>query len=219
EAHVFNVARIIERYGFPEGEPVIPPWMALTLRDPELGLRGVPEQARVVGLLNKVPLNGYERARARVVAQIMLRSTRVEAVALAAVQSPANPVHEVQQRVAAVVLAAGQSQRMGRSKPLLPWGDGQTVIETIVQRLLSFRFSEILVVTGHQGDEVQRALAHLPVSFVENTEYARGEMISSLQVGLRGLADTTSGALVVLGDQPTLDGRVIGQVLSAYAEG
>ncbi len=219
EAHVFNVARIIERYGFPEGEPVIPPWMALTLRDPELGLRGVPEQARVVGLLNKIPLNGYERARARVVAQIMLRSTRVEAVALAAVQSPANPVHEVQQRVAAVVLAAGQSQRMGRSKPLLPWGDGQTVIETIVQRLLSFRFSEILVVTGHQGDEVQRALAHLPVSFVENPDYARGEMISSLQVGLRGLADTTSGALVVLGDQPTLDGRVIGQVLSAYAEG
>src|SRR5690606_30492249 len=86
-------------------------------------------------------------------------------------------------------------------------------------RLLSFRFSEILVVTGHQGDEVQRALAHLPVSFVENPDYARGEMISSLQVGLRGLADTTSGALVVLGDQPTLDGRVIGQVLSAYAEG
>lgn len=219
EAHVFNVARIIERYGFPEGEPLLAPWMALTLRDPELGLRGVPETARVVGLLNKVPLNGYQRARARVVAQIMLRSTRVEAVALGAVQSPTDPVHEVQQRVAAVVLAAGQSQRMGRSKPLLPWNDGQTVIEAIVRRLLAFRFSEILVVTGHQAGAVRRALAHLPVTFVDNPDYASGEMISSLQAGLRALPETTTGALVVLGDQPTLDGRVVGQVLSAYAEG
>lgn len=219
EAHVFNVARIIDRYGFPEGEPLLPPWMALTLRDPELGLRGVPEPARVVGLLNKVPLNGYERARARVVAQIMLRSTRVEAVALGAVQSPTDPVHEVQQRVAAVVLAAGRSQRMGRSKPLLPWGDGQTVIETIVRRLLAFRFSEILVVTGYQGGAVRRALAELPVTFAENPDYATGEMISSLQTGLRALPETTTGALVVLGDQPTLDGRVVGQVLAAYAEG
>lgn len=219
EAHVFNVERIIERYGFPEGEPLLPPWMALTLRDPELGLRRVPESARVVGLLNKVPLNGHDRARARLVAQIMLRSTRVEAVALGAVQSPNDPIHEVQHRVAAVVLAAGQSVRMGRSKPLLPWADGQTVIETIVRRLLSFRFSEIVVVTGHQGEDVRRALAHLPVTFADNPDYASREMISSLQVGLSALPETTSGALVVLGDQPALNGRVVGQVLAAYAEG
>lgn len=219
EAHVFNVERIIERYGFPEGEPLLPPWMALTLRDPELGLRRVPESARVVGLLNKVPLNGHDRARARLVAQIMLRSPRVEAVALGAVQSPTDPIHEVQHRVAAVVLAAGQSQRMGRSKPLLPWGDGQTVIEAIVRRLLSFRFSEVLVVTGHQGEDVRRALSHLPVTFADNPAYAEREMISSLQAGLSALPETTSGTLVVLGDQPGLNGRVVGQVLAAYAEG
>ncbi len=132
--------------------------MALTLRDPELGLRGVPETARVVVLLNKVPLNGYERARARLVAQIMLRSTRIEAVALGAVQSPTDPIHEVQQRVSAVVLAAGQSRRMGRSKPLLPWSEGQTVIETIVRRLLMFRLAEIVVVTGYRGGAVRRVL-------------------------------------------------------------
>lgn len=217
--HVFNVERIIERYGFPEGEPLLPPWMALTLRDPELGLRGVPETARVVGLLNKVPLNGYERTRARLVAQIMLRSTRIEAVALGAAQSPADPIHEVQQRVAAVVLAAGQSRRMGRSKPLLPWSDGQTVIETIVRRLLMFRLAEIVIVTGYQGEAVRRTLEHLPVSFVENEDYAAGEMISSLQAGLGALPETTAGALVVLGDQPALDGRVVRDVLAGYAEG
>lgn len=217
--HVFNAEHIIERYGFPEGEPLLPPWMALTLRDPELGLRGVPETARVVALLNKVPLNGHERARARLVAQIVLRSTRIGAVALGAMQSPADPIHEVQQRVAAVVLAAGQSRRMGRSKPLLPWSDGQTVIEAIVRRLLIFRLAEIVVVTGYQGDAVRRALEHLPVTFVENENYATGEMISSVQVGINALPETTAGALVVLGDQPMLDSRVVGDVLTAYGEG
>jgi len=218
-AHVFNAERIIERYGFPEGGPILPPWMALALRDPELGLRRVPETARVIGLLNKVPLNGTQRARARVVAQLMLRSARIEAVALGAVQSPVDPIHEVQQRVAAVVLAAGQSRRMGRSKLLLPWADGQTVIETVVRRLLNFRFAEIVVVTGHQGAAVRRALEHLPVVWAENPGYAAGEMLSSVQVGLAALSETTAGALIVLGDQPTLDSRVVGQVLAAYAEG
>lgn len=219
EAHVFNVERIIERYGFPEGEPLLPPWMAVILRDPELGLRRVPDTARVVPLLNKVPLNGYERARARLVAQLVLRSTRVEAVAMGAVRSPIDPIHELQQRVGAIVLAAGQSTRMGRSKPLLPWSDGQTVIETIVRRLLMFRLSEIVVVTGFEGERVRQALAHLPVEFVDNPDYAAGEMISSVHAGLAALPDTTAGALVVLGDQPTLNGRVVGQVLAAYAEG
>ncbi len=131
ERHVYNAARILARYGFPEGEPVIPPWMALAIRDPELGLRGVPEKSRVVVLLNKVPPDGYGLWRARRVAQLVLRSPRVDAVALGAMQD-VDPVHEVQQRVAAVVLAAGFSSRMGeQSKILLPW-DGRTVIETVV---------------------------------------------------------------------------------------
>ncbi len=57
------------------------------------------------------------------------------------------------------------------------------------------------------------------MAFVENEDYAVGEMISSLQAGLGALPETTAGALVVLGVQPTLDGRVIRDVLAAYAEG
>jgi molybdenum cofactor cytidylyltransferase len=218
DEHVYNAQRILARYGFPEGNPLIPPWMAVTIRDPQLGLRGVPGSARVIPLLNKVSTNGYERRRARRVAQLVLRSSRVDAVALGAMRSPGEPVHELQQRVAAVILAAGTSSRMGQSKLLLPWDD-RTVIETIVARLIAARVAEIVVVTGYQADEVARLLANLPVHIVHNPAYAGGEMLSSLQTGLRTVPASTAACLVVMGDQPMIEGRVIARVLAAYAEG
>jgi molybdenum cofactor cytidylyltransferase len=141
----------------------------------------------------------------------------VDAVALGAVQSDP-PIYELRQRVAAVVLAAGMSTRMGRSKVLLPW-DGRTVIEAVVARLLAARLPEIVVVTGHEGDAVAEALTRLPVQIVHNPQYAQGEMLSSLQAGLQVLPGSTAACLVVMGDQPFLDGRVLGRVLAAYAEG
>ncbi|NDJ77656.1 MAG: putative selenium-dependent hydroxylase accessory protein YqeC [Chloroflexi bacterium] len=218
EAHVYNAARIQARYGFPDGAQILPPWLAVTIRDLELGLRGIPESARVVSLLNKVPPRGYERLRARRVAQMVLRSPRVEAVALGSVQNAANPVYELQQRTSAVVLAAGLSTRMGQPKVLLPW-DRRTVIETIVGRLLAARVSDIVVVTGHHADAVERVLRNLPVRVVHNPDYARGEMISSVQAGLRALPNTSAACLVVLGDQPALDPRIVGQLHNVYAEG
>lgn len=215
--HVYNAERIRERYGFPHGAEVIPPWMAVTLRDTELGLRGVPDKARVVALLNKVPAYGYDRRRAQRVAQLILRSPRVDAVALGSMQASGEPVHELQQRVAAVVLAAGLSSRMGQSKALLPW-DRRTVIEVIVARLMAARLPEIVVVTGYRSSEVTGVLANLPAQTVVNPDYAQGEMLSSLQAGLRALPDSVAACLVVMGDQPALDGRVIGRVLEAYAE-
>ena len=216
--HVYNAERIQERYGFPDGGEVLPPWMAVTIRDAELGMRGVPEKTRVVALLNKVSAGNYERARARRVAQMVLRSTRIESVVLGEVKHAGEPVHEVQRRIGAVVLAAGMSSRMGRSKMLLPW-DNRTVIESIVARLVTARIPEIVVVTGYRSGDVTRALKKLPVKTVHNPGYVAGEMLSSLQVGLRDLADTTAACLVVLGDQPSLDGRVIHRVQETYATG
>ena len=219
DEHIYNANRILERYGFPEGEPLTPPWMAVTIRDPELGLRHVPDGARVVPLLNKVPANGYGRRLARRVARIVLNSPRIEAVALGSMQAPGDhPVYELQQRIAAVVLAAGTSSRMGQPKALLPW-DSRTVIETIVNRLLAARLAETMVVTGFQADAIERRLTHLPVQTIYNPVYAEGEMLSSLQAALRALPETIAACLVVLGDQPALDPRVINQIVSAYVEG
>jgi len=219
DEHIYNAERIKARYGFPDGAALIPPWMAVTLRDTTLGLRGVPASARVITLLNKVSAHGYDRLLAQQIARLVLRSERIEAVVLGAMQAN-EPVVEVQRRVAAVVLAAGQSVRMqsDRAMVLLPW-DGRTVIEAIVARLMAARVPQIVVVTGHQGDAVARALVRLPVEIVHNPDYAQGEMLSSLKTGLAALPSSTAAAMVVLGDQPMLDGRVLKHVLGAYAEG
>lgn len=217
ETHVYNAARIRGRYGFPEGGIIVPPWMAVILRDEQLGLRSVPDKARVTVLLNKATTRPHEMRRARRVAQIALREPRIDAVAIGAMQAAGDPVFETQRRVGAVVLAAGTSSRMGQSKVLLPW-DRRTVIEAVVARLAPLRLAEIIVVTGYQADEVARVLAPLPVRVVHNPDYERGEMLSSLQVGLRTLGRTVSACLVVLGDQPMIDGRNVDRVLAAYAE-
>ena len=218
EAHVYNPEAMIERYGFYYGAPVKSPWMAQVLRDETLGLKGVPPDARVAVFLNATPESGYLRARARLIARLVLRSPRVSTVALGSARA-ADPVHEVQRPVGAVVLAAGLSSRMGQHKVLLPWTDGKTILEHILEQLILARVEHIVVVTGRDAGRVRAIAEAYDVQTAFNPDYATGEMLSSLQVGLRALPDRVAAALAVLGDQPTIQPRVVQQVLMAYAEG
>jgi molybdenum cofactor cytidylyltransferase len=120
--------------------------------------------------------------------------------------------------ITAIVLAAGLSTRMGRPKPLLPWGQ-HTVIEHILSVLLDCPVEEILVITGHEREAVEKRLAGWPARAVFNPQYAAGEMLSSIQSGLRAAAREASAALIVLGDQPALEQAVVEQVVSAYGQG
>jgi molybdenum cofactor cytidylyltransferase len=217
EDHVMNAAALEDAYGFPPGAPVKSPWVAQALRDPRFGLKGVPKQARVVGWLNGAAAEGYQRGRARLIAQLILAEPRVQAVAIGSARA-GDPVFELQRRVGAVVLAAGLSSRMGRPKVLLPWEDG-TILAHILRQLFLGRVREVIVVTGHEAQAVAQEAARLDVPVAHNADYARGEMLSSLQTGLRALPDHVSAALIVLGDQPRLQPQVVSALLSAYAEG
>jgi molybdenum cofactor cytidylyltransferase len=218
EAHVYNAQAIHDRYGFGLGNRIKSPWLAQVLRDDQLGLRGVPEKARVIALLNQTPATGYLRGRARLVARFILRSPRVNGVALGSVRG-ADPVHEVQRPIGAIVLAAGMSRRMGKSKVLLPWTKRKTIIEHIIEQLILSRIDHITVVTGYRGDEVGALAEKMGVHVIHNPFYETGEMLSSLKVGLQAMPAQMAAALIVLGDQPRLQPRVMGQVLMTYAEG
>jgi molybdenum cofactor cytidylyltransferase len=218
EDHVYNAQAIIERYGFLEGTRVKSPWVAQVLRDEELGLRGVPNRARVIALLNQVPSQGYLRGRARLTARLILREPRVQGVAIGSVRS-ADPISEVQRSIGAIVLAAGMSSRMGQHKILLPWIGHKTIIENIIEQLILARIDHITVVTGYRADEVGQAADKMGVKTANNPQYQSGEMLSSLKVGLQSMPPHISAVLVVLGDQPRIQPRVINQVVMAYAEG
>jgi molybdenum cofactor cytidylyltransferase len=218
DEHIFNAEAIIERYGFVEGNPVKSPWIAQVIRDEQLGLRGVPKDVRVVAFLNQVAARGYERGRARLIARLALRHSRLNGVAIGSVRG-GEPVYEVQRPIGAVVLAAGASSRMGQPKVLLPWGGHKSIIEHIVEQLVKARVDHIVVVTGHMAKEVKEAVEPLGVRVVYNRSYKTGEMLSSLKAGLRAMPDNIAGALVVLGDQPRIQPRVIYNIMMAHSEG
>jgi molybdenum cofactor cytidylyltransferase len=218
EQHVYNPEAMIERYGFYYGSPVKSPWIAQVLRDEALGLKDVPERARVLAFINATPPTGYLRGRARLIARLVLRSPRLSGVALGDT-SLIDPIHEVQRPIGAVVLAAGMSRRMGEPKVLLPWSKGRTIIEHILEQLIMTRVDHIVVVTGNRADEVGALAQKLDVQTVYNPDFANAEMLSSLKAGLRAMPDHVGAALVVLGDQPSIQPRIIHQVIQRYAEG
>jgi molybdenum cofactor cytidylyltransferase len=119
--------------------------------------------------------------------------------------------------IGAVVLAAGESRRMGRPKMLLPWEE-TTVIGQVVSTLLTAGIDDVVVVTGALQEQIVALLDGLAARVVLNPDYANGEMARSLQVGIEGLNPSCKATLVVLGDQPQMETKTVLLVLAAYQQ-
>jgi molybdenum cofactor cytidylyltransferase len=117
--------------------------------------------------------------------------------------------------ISAIILAAGQSLRMGQPKMLLPWGP-HTVIEHVVTTFLSAGVEELVVITGGAREQVEKVTAPYPIRTIYNSDYAKGEMLSSIQRGLIAVSDRAQAALIGLGDQPQVEERSIRQVCEVY---
>ena len=113
-----------------------------------------------------------------------------------------------------MVLAAGESKRMGRPKQLLPFGK-HTLIETVIDHVLQSQVERIIVVLGAKKELVAKRLTKYSVSIVFNSRYQDG-MLSSIQLGFEAIAKEATAAIIILGDQPTIPGRVIDRIINAY---
>jgi len=118
--------------------------------------------------------------------------------------------------ISAIVLAAGESKRMGQPKMLLPWGKS-TVLQTVISTLQTAGVDDILVITGGKHQQVDMLIGK-SAQIVYNENYAQGEMLSSLQVGLAVKKDEASAALICLGDQPQVQVRSVQRILQTYKE-
>jgi molybdenum cofactor cytidylyltransferase len=123
----------------------------------------------------------------------------------------------VDKALAGVVLAAGESRRMGRPKQLLPFGEG-TILERVVDTLLAAGVGEVIVVLGHLADRVRAVLGDRPVRAVVNASYRQG-MLSSVKCGVRAISSERGAALFALGDQPHVDSAVVSEVIREYRAG
>jgi molybdenum cofactor cytidylyltransferase len=130
-------------------------------------------------------------------------------------QPRSEPTPEKGRHVAAVVLGAGRSSRMGGPNKLLAEIAGRPLVRIVVDAALRSRARPVLVVTGHQRERVEAALAGLPVQFVHNPNFADG-LATSLKVGIAALPAETDGAIVCLGDMPQVDAALIDRLIGAF---
>ena len=130
-------------------------------------------------------------------------------------QPRAKPVEEEGKRVAAIVLAAGRSTRMGAINKLIVQIGGRPLVRIAAEQALASQAGPVIVVTGHQREKVEGALKGLNVRLVHNPDYAEG-LGTSLRVGIGAVPEGADGAIVCLGDMPQVDAALINTLLDAF---
>jgi molybdenum cofactor cytidylyltransferase len=149
------------------------------------------------GLLSEIPSRPLPRAEAKPASE---QKPKVK---------PPGP------RIGALLLAAGQSRRMGGPNKLLAEVDGTPMVAHVARRLLASRARPIIAVLGNQAEAVDAALGKLPVERVRNPEFANG-LSTSLKRGVVALPPDLDGALVCLGDMPLISGRHLDRLIAAF---
>ncbi len=200
-----------------------------------LGMPVDPGNLLLIGELAGVPVigapgcarspteNGFDWVLQRLCAGLAVTRTDIQRMGVGGLlmeiisrPQPRVPAAQVEAApVAAVVLAAGMSTRMGANK-LLEDLDGKPVVRHVVEAALASRCQHVSVVLGHQADDVTAALKGLDVSLVHNPDYADG-MATSLIAGVSAIPDTAHAALVCLGDMPLVTPVMINAILDGFA--
>jgi CTP:molybdopterin cytidylyltransferase MocA len=120
-------------------------------------------------------------------------------------------------QIAAILLAAGRSSRMGAFKPLLPFGDA-TVIESCISNLRAAGIEDIVVVVGHRAEDVRSQLKDSEVSFAVNPD-PDSEMSASIAHGVEQVAENTKALIIALVDQPAVPPEVIPALIEQWQRG
>jgi len=117
--------------------------------------------------------------------------------------------------IAAVVLAAGKSSRMGGPNKLLETIGGRPLVRIVAEAALASKARPVIVVTGHQHERVEAALAGLPVRFAHNARFADG-LGTSLKTGIAAVPAEADGVIICLGDMPQVDAALIDRLIGAF---
>jgi molybdenum cofactor cytidylyltransferase len=116
--------------------------------------------------------------------------------------------------ISAILLAAGQSKRMGKLKQLMPFGKS-TIVGQAVDNLLNSSVDEVVVVVGYMAEDVTNAIAAKPVKLVINRDYEQG-MSTSIVAGLKSVRSGVQGVMLALGDQPLVDSQTISRLIDEF---
>ncbi len=206
------------------GMPVDPGNLLLTARIGDVPVLGLPGCAR------SPKLNGFDWVLQRQVAGLPIGRDEIMGLGVGGLlteiptrpqprsgtpEEPAATAADGRPRIAAIVLAAGQSRRMGATNKLTAPVDGKPMVAHAVDAALASSVANVVVVTGHQAAEVRAAIGDRPVDFVENPDFAEG-LSASLKVGVAVLPEGVDGAVVCLGDMPRVTGADLDRLIGAF---
>ncbi len=211
EEWVHRTERFAEMSGLRMGEPISADAIAKILLHLEGGLKNIPAGARRIVLLNQADTPELE-GTARGLASKLLKS--YDAVWVAALQQ-SQDLSAVYEPVAGILLAAGDSKRLGKSKQLLDW-KGKPFVRQIAETALAAGIQPLLVVTGADAEATEAALEGLSVWVVRNPNWQDGQS-SSVKAGLAALPNRVGAALFLVVDQPQLPVALIEALRAEHA--
>ncbi len=119
-------------------------------------------------------------------------------------------------KISAILLAAGESKRMGTNKLSLPWGR-KTVLERSLHVLFSSQVNEVLIVLSKRTWGLGQRLRRPRVKLVQNPQPEKG-MSTSIRKGIQAMGQKSQAVLIALGDQPLLNAKTINALIRAYVE-
>lgn len=215
-AGIERAGGVVEHFGM----PVDPGNLLLLAHIGETPVLGLPGCAR------SPKLNGFDWVLQRVAAGIPVARTDVMRMGVGGLlaEIPSRPLPRSgavpaetprAPRIAALVLAAGRSSRMGGSNKLLADVGGQPLVARTVDAVLTSQARPVVVVTGHQAEGVSAALIGRPLTLVHNPHFAEG-LSASLRAGLAALPADVDGVVVCLGDMPLVTPSAIDRLIAAY---
>jgi molybdenum cofactor cytidylyltransferase len=128
------------------------------------------------------------------------------------------PIAAEGRNVAAIILAAGQSRRMGGPNKMLAEIGGKPLVRIAAEQALGSHARPVIVVTGHERERVEAALDGLQIERVHNPDFAQG-LSTSLKAGLRALAADVDAAIIALADMPRVDAALLDQLITSFDPG
>ena len=216
-AAVVDAGGVIDHFGM----PVDPGNLLLVAHLGTTPIVGLPGCAR------SPKFNGFDWVLRRLAARLPVTSTEITTMGAGGLLTdiPTRPLPRSKidkattpsgtSSIAAVVLAAGQSRRMGQVNKLLAEIGGQAMVTRAVDAALASKASSVYVIIGHESDEIRKALAGRQVIFIDNPDYDAG-LSSSLKRGIEALPDSVDGAVICLGDMPRVTATEINRLIDAF---
>jgi len=210
EDHVHRPHLFSTLSGLALNQPVTPASLVRLLTHPAGGLKNIPARARRVALLNQAETPELQSIGGGIARGLL---GHFDSVLVGSLQQ--NDFHTFE-RTAGILLAAGESKRFGQPKQLLDW-KGKPFVRQVAETALHAGLWPVIVVTGSNAEQVEKAVTGLDVTIVRNENWQNGQG-ASIATGVRALPKNTGASIFLLADQPQIPAEILRALVETHAQ-